>query len=142
MKKLPENAAFVAIKSQAALLKMPEKYTDDLNVHDKNQIAKQGNETPFLWFVRPWGTHMIGNKLPPYGPDNCGWGSSPHRAYVDCVNVNFGHAHAGGRQGHWFHWCNERLVEITLKQAREIADGWDVAGRREVNANGLTAFHF
>lgn len=58
------NNAHKALVAAAAELALPERHTDDLHVHDRNNIERNGGDQPFAWLVYESGTHMLRPEKP------------------------------------------------------------------------------
>ena len=97
-----------AILAKAEELGMPQYFRDDLLVHDKDTLSEWPENKPFVWSVRPSGTHTIcvQDELA------LNWGKA-------CFNYE-----SGDKEVRWFIWTGQDLVEST-------PDEWRVAIERQ-----------
>ena len=107
--------AWQTLKDEASLKGLPQRYKNDLDVHDRESIERYGDASPFLWFLRENGTHYV-----PLGKHY-----TDVAATVRAITMTFGE----GTQGGWYHWDGKVLLKVDDDKAVRLALDSDLAAQ-------------
>jgi hypothetical protein len=115
------NDAITALVAAAKRLSLPTRHTDDLHVHDRNNIERNGGDQPFAWLVYDLGTCMLRPETPESKRHRAGrqsqraWLRNCHPNLVDTLVDCFCHGeHA------WFWWDGRALRPSTAAKCKRL----------------------